>query len=114
MGFLSWLFGRKQETTETHAYYQDQEQAWPETFVADDVLNCCEQIGAFEDFGVQDQNLMNKICEEVAELFNAQTKTSENLKQSFIQAFTQNGLNVTERKATLFVSCYIDSYINCN
>ncbi|MBO5884869.1 MAG: hypothetical protein J6Q51_03635 [Clostridia bacterium] len=115
MGILSWLFGRKQETVETHTYYQNQEtnHTWPETFVADDVLNCCEQIGAFEDFGIEDEALINKICEEVAQLFTSQTKTADNLKQSFIQAFSQNGLNVTQSKANLFVSCYVDSYINC-
>lgn len=112
MGILSWLFGRKQQEQPAQQSYQEEQRAWPETFEADDVLNCCEQIGAFEDLGITNEALINQICQSVADSFNAKEKTFKNLEASFLEGFSANGMQATQNKAKLFASCYIDSYIN--
>ena len=78
---------------------------------SDDVLNCCEQIGVFEELKIEDEKTINFICSSVVEIFNSTEKSAETLKAALIQGFRNNGLNVSEKKATLFVSAYIDSYM---
>ena len=42
---------------------------------------------------------------------SSKEKSGETLKVAFIQGFRNNGLNVSDKQANLFVSAYIDSYM---
>ena len=83
---------------------------WEELHL-DDVLNCCEQIGVFEELDIEDETIINSVCASVAEIFNSTEKSNETLKSAFFQGFSNNGLNVSDKQATLFVSTYIDCYM---
>ena len=102
---FSWLFKRnkKDETNKDIEWQQ---------LTNDAVLNCCEQIGAFEDLDIKDEIIVNKICEDIVNLFNSGEKSEISLKNSFIQGFRNNSYNVSNEKSNLFVDCYIESYIN--
>ncbi|MBR4999005.1 MAG: hypothetical protein IKY10_03910 [Clostridia bacterium] len=101
---FSWLFKRKKKGEIQNIEWQQ--------LTNDAVLNCCEQIGVFEGLNIEDENLVNKICEDVARLFNNGEKSEESLKNAFIQGFSNNSFNVGIKKADMFVDCYIESYIN--
>lgn len=102
---FSWLFKRKKKD-------ENSENIEWKQLTNDAVLNCCEQIGAFEDLNIEDETIINKICEEIARLFNNSEKSEMSLKNSFIQGFSNNSFSVGNEKSDLFVDCYIDSYIN--
>ncbi|MBE7076061.1 MAG: hypothetical protein E7375_03235 [Clostridiales bacterium] len=87
---------------------------WPEEMLADDVLNCCEQCGAFEALDIADTDLIQKICEDVASLFNSAEKSKETLENSFIQGFENNGFTPSAKIASMFISCYLESYVYYN
>ena len=106
MGGLIDLLFRRGKRSETN-----QNIVWPE-ITSDAVLNCCEQIGAFEDCNIEDEVVMNKICDEVANIFNSGEKSRITLKNALTQGFNNNSFKVSNQKAELFACCYIDSYIN--
>ena len=89
---------------------QEVNHNWEELH-SDDVLNCCEQIGVFEELEIEDEDTINNVCSSVAEIFNSAEKSNEALKRAFSQGFNNHGLNVNDKQANLFVSTYIDCYM---
>lgn len=99
---FSWLFNRKKK--------EEQEVEW-QPITGEDVLNCCEQSGMFEELNVSDETVINKVCNDVADIFNSGKKSQAELKDAVIKGFAQNSYDVSDKKAKLFVECYIDSYL---
>lgn len=104
-GLFSRLFGGKKREPVTN------EINWPE-IAPDDVLNCCEQVGAFDEVHVEDSATINKVCQDIARIFNSAPKSNESLRQAFVNGFKASLLYVSENTAWAFVSAYIESYIN--
>ena len=80
--------------------------------LADAMLNCSEQIGLFDELGVEDEETINKICTATAIRILNNGDTYEVVRDSLIAACERNGITVRENTANLFASCYIDSYHN--
>ena len=80
----------------------------------DMVINCCEQMGAFENLNIEEENLINQISDEIVRLFNSGERSKESLKEAFIQGFKNCSFDVKSRSADLFVDCYMESYVYCN
>lgn len=106
-GFFSKLFGSKRNDPVLSV---KKEIVWSE-IAPDDVLNCCEQVGAFEELNIEDSATINKVCEDIARLFNDTTKSFESLKNSFIKGFEMNSFHISVTTASTFASAYMDSYI---
>lgn len=109
---FSFLFKRKKKNEESKEEVKKNELVahW-EDMTADAVLNCCEQIGVFEDLKLTESNIINKICEDIANVFNAGEKKEERLPTSFIKGFNDNSFYVKDDMASVFVDCYLEVYV---
>ena len=108
-GLLGFLFGHGKRIKEIHSSKNNVE--WPD-LTPDDVLNCCEQVGAFTEAGVEENgSVVKAVCEAIAKNFNALPKNEANLLKAFNQGFSENSLKVSHRTATTFVSAYLESYV---
>lgn len=79
--------------------------------LADAVLNCSEQVGTFEELCIVEKAKINAICVSVATRLRGKDINVSTLKNSYIAGFQQNGVEVSNKKAELFASAYIDSYL---
>ena len=113
-GLFSLLFGRKKKNKDVVSTTAESQEAvvnW-EPMTADAVLNCCEQIGAFEEMNLNEGDaVINAICESVSKIFNEKTKNAESLKAAFKQGFAEHGFTVSDKQTSTFVDCYLSSYV---
>lgn len=107
---FSW-FRRKKKNNNEKLNRSNTNAVHLEEITADAVNNCCEQIGIFEDMNIQDNNLINKICEDVANIFNSNEKSIESLKSAFNEGFKKNSFLVNSEMSNSFVDCYLSSYV---
>lgn len=105
LGGLFSLFKRKKKNDEEQIVGAE----W-QKIASDDVLNCCEQCGVFEQLKISDEEIMNKVCCDVANLFNAGALSEATLRNAFVQGFSSNSLDASAC-ADAFVDCYMESYI---
>lgn len=80
----------------------------------EDAFNLIEQTGAFEQLNVKDENLEQKICEEMATVLSETEQDQQSAQDAFIRVFHQNGINVNLQMANLFASAYMESYVYNN
>lgn len=109
-GLLNFLFKRKNEkpveATESGVIATGTIEE-----LADAVLNCSEQVGTFEELYIVEKAKIAAICESVAHCLRGKDINVATLKAAYIQGFQQNGVEVAAKKAELFASAYIDSYL---
>jgi hypothetical protein len=111
---LGWLFGRKKkkEKREEVENFEELEGSGPLTGEAlkDAVLNCCEQSGAFDEFGIEDPEVIDTLCAAVANVLEGRELTHSNLSNALGKGFATQGLEVKGNLASTFASAFISSY----
>ena len=140
MGIFDWLFNRKnneptpqqiekfkkESNKLSEQYWEDLRNApispypevapsdWTIEFTADDARNVCDQMGAFDEQHITDEDTMNKISQEIARCFNKKGWSLKNLEESYIEAMERYGYDVSQGVAQTFVDCFYDAYIANN
>lgn len=99
------------ETIEAEEDEGDDEEYNKILNLADAMLNCGEQIGLFDELGIEDEEVINKICNLTAIRFMNNGEAPESLVEAIIIACERNGFTVSDKTARLFASCYVDSYL---
>ena len=111
---LGWLFGRKKKKKEREVEREElaEQVSAPMGFeeLKDAVLNCCEQTGAFDEFGVEDPAVIDALCASVASVLEGKELTHATLSGALGEGFAAHGLEVKASLANLFASAYISSY----
>ncbi len=79
--------------------------------LADAVLNCCEQSGLFEEYAIEDEEKINKICTATAIRLMDAEPTEENLVASITAACDRNGVILSQAIAKTFANAYLESYV---
>lgn len=105
---------REEEVIESHEMHTESQpitRAWPESLTAFEVKDMCESIGVFEAFMVEDQNVIAKVCEDVAILYNSNEKNEANLKMSLVQGFSNNGIQLDNELVRMYIDNFLESYI---
>ena len=104
-----------EETPETITADEDDDDDNDEEYqrimdLAEAMLNCSEQVGLFEELGVEDQETINKICTATGIRILNNGDSFETVRDSLIAACERNHVAISEKTATQFASCYIDCY----
>ena len=104
-----------EETPETITADEDDDDDNDEEYqrimdLAEAMLNCSEQVGLFEELGVEDQETINKICTATGIRILNNGDSFETVRDSLIAACERNHVTISEKTATQFASCYIDCY----
>lgn len=111
---LGWLFGRKKKKEQRveREEVEELEESGPLTGEAlkDAVLNCCEQAGAFEEFNIEDPEVIDALCAAVASVLEGKELTHGNLSNALGEGFASQGLDVKGNLASTFASAFISSY----
>ena len=112
MGFLGWLLGKNKQVEEVEEQEEIFEEAGP--LVGEElkeaVLNCCEQAGAFDEFGIEDQEVIDNLCSAVASALEGKELTHSNISNALGEGFASLGYEVKGTLASTFASAYISSY----
>jgi hypothetical protein len=110
---FSWVFGNRKRRAAAAEEARAIEASfnWSSDLTADAVLNCCEQMGAFDSFNIEDENTINAVCQEVANVYNAGERSKLGLRMAFVEGFRRHSFNVGEQEINMFVDCYIESYL---
>ena len=115
---LGWLFRRNKKKKERETSQEVEREEAAEQVSApmgleelkDAVLNCCEQTGAFDEFGVEDPAVIDALCTSVASILEGKELTHATLSSALGEGFAVHGLEVKASLASLFASAYISSY----
>ena len=67
-----------------------------------------ESVGIFEDNGITDSYMIEKICDDIVVYFNDTSKTFEDLSISVAKAFRANGYEISQNDAIGFADCYFE------
>lgn len=107
---LGWLFRRrkKEEIKEFETEQVSEPLGLDE--LKDAVLNCCEQTGAFDEFGIEDPEVIDALCTNVATLLDGKELTHSELSGALGEGFASCGFEVKGNLANMFASAYISSY----
>ena len=98
---------KNQEITPSNT---DEKSTYYKITVAD-VLNVCEQVGAFEKLDLSDVKI-NQICSSIMYRLNSTSdSSSSSLASLFEEGFKENGVNISSRTAKLCAEAYIESYL---
>lgn len=115
---LGWLFRRNKKKKERETSQEVEREEVAEQVstpmgleeLKDAVLNCCEQTGAFDEFGVEDPAVIDALCTSVASVLEGKELTHATLSSALGEGFAAHGLEVKASLASLFASAYISSY----
>ena len=111
---FGWLFRRnknkKQKEVEAEEVVEEVSGPLGLEELKDAVLNCCEQTGVFEEFEIEDPEVISALCTSVATVLEGKELTHSTLSSALGEGFAAQGLEVKGNLASTFASAFISSY----
>lgn len=114
-GLFRGLFGKKNNDSNNVSSNRNGSNtildSYAENLEVDDIINLSDQMGLFENIGLDDEELINRLCEEIVNAFNASDKKADTLVNIVESILKENDFIPSLETLNLFKDCFVECYL---